>query len=197
MWTPIPQCAASPVRNGSPVSATCPVMPSPTRVCSTSIADPDADEVAAERDRPQVLALADEHAAVVVVDQEPELVGDRRADLGDVVEPAELRRDAVQHLQVRDRAELGRPRREAAVGPLGVPPPRRRRSGPCRAPWRSSSRPRRTRRARAGSPRAPGRPRCRSRGSPAPTGPNSVARDLLLDALGEPERLAAGRSRAR
>ena len=68
-------------------------------------------EIAAEGDRPQVVALADEHAAVVVVDQEAQLVGDRRADRGHVVEPAELRRDAVEHLQVRDRAELG-----AAVG---------------------------------------------------------------------------------
>ena len=68
---------------------------------------PGRREVAPEGDRAQIVAVADEDATVVVVDQQPELVGDRRADLRDVVQPAQLRRDAVQHLQVRDRAELG------------------------------------------------------------------------------------------
>ena len=68
---------------------------------------PRRGEVAPEGDRPEIVSVADEHAAVVVVDQQAELVGDRGADLGDVVQAAELRRDPVQHLQVRDRAELG------------------------------------------------------------------------------------------
>ena len=79
---------------------------------------PGGGEIAAEGDRAQVVALADEHAAVVVVDQQAELVGDRRADRGDVVQPAELRRDAVEHLQVRDRAELGATVGRPVAGPL-------------------------------------------------------------------------------
>ena len=77
-------------------------------------------QVAAERDRAEVVAVADEHAAVVVVDQKPELVGDRRADLRDVVQAAELRRDAVEHLEVRDRAELRAPRVDGCRGPLAA-----------------------------------------------------------------------------
>ena len=59
---------------------------------------------------------AEEDAAVVVVDQQPQLVRDRHADLGDVVEPVELRPEALQHLQVRDRADVLAPR--PAAGPL-------------------------------------------------------------------------------
>jgi hypothetical protein len=54
-----------------------------------------ARQVAAERDGDEVVAVADEDAAVVVVDQEPELVGDREADLGDVVELKTISRDDV------------------------------------------------------------------------------------------------------
>ena len=40
MWWPIPQFAASPVRNGAPVAATCPVTPTPTLIVSTSSTEP-------------------------------------------------------------------------------------------------------------------------------------------------------------
>ena len=97
------------MRNGSPVSSDVPGDP---------LADPGLqhlhrrarrDEVAAEGDRPQVVPVTDEDAAVVVIDQEPELLGDRGADLRDVVEPAQLRRHSVEQLQVGDRADLGAP----------------------------------------------------------------------------------------
>ena len=103
----MPQLAASPVRNGSPVAATWPVTPTPTFVASTSRADSGAlRQVAAERNRPEVVSVAEEDAAVVVVDQLPELVGDRGSDLVDLEQAAELARDAVQHLQVGDRADV-------------------------------------------------------------------------------------------
>ena len=94
--------------SGSPVSATRPVMPAPDddgeqlRRCSRV----GSRQVAAEGERHQVVAVANEHAAVVVVDEEPELVRDREPDLRDVVEPRELPREALQHLQVRDRANV-------------------------------------------------------------------------------------------
>ena len=42
----------------------------------------------------------------MVIDQEPELVGDHGADLAHVIEPVELSGEALQHLQVRDRAHV-------------------------------------------------------------------------------------------
>ena len=45
-------------------------------------------QVATKRDRPEVVPVAEEEAAVVVVDQLPELVGDRGADLVDLEQAA-------------------------------------------------------------------------------------------------------------
>ena len=64
------------------------------------------DEIAAEGDRNEVVLVAEEDAAVVVVDEEPELVRDREPDLLDVVEARELPGQALQHLHVRDRADV-------------------------------------------------------------------------------------------
>jgi len=72
------------------------------------------DEVAAERDRYDLVALDHHHAAVVVIDQEPELVGDHLADLAHVVQPVQLAREALQHLQVGDRAHVAAARGLAA-----------------------------------------------------------------------------------
>ena len=68
------------------------------------------EQIAAERDRHQILAVAEEHAAVVVVDELPELVRDREPDPRDVVQPRELPGEALEHLQVRDRAHVVAPR---------------------------------------------------------------------------------------
>src|SRR5207253_11156818 len=46
---------------------------------------------------------SDLDTAVVVVDEEPQLGRDRLADLAHVVEPVELARERLEHLQVRDR----------------------------------------------------------------------------------------------
>ena len=67
-------------------------------------------EVPPEGDRLELLALADEDTAVVVVDQEPELVGDRQPDLRDAVQARELPGQALQHLQMGDRADVVAPR---------------------------------------------------------------------------------------
>ena len=79
-------------------------------------------EVTAKRDEHEIVVVAKEHAAVVVIDQEPELVGDREPDLRDVVEARQLPGEALEHLQVRDRAHvvavdrrLGRPLARALV----------------------------------------------------------------------------------
>ena len=42
----------------------------------------------------------------MVVDQQAQLVGDREPDLRDVVEPGELPGEALEHLQVGDRADV-------------------------------------------------------------------------------------------
>ena len=63
-------------------------------------------QLALECDRQQVRALADEDAAVVVVDQQPQLVRDRHPDLADVVRAVELAGERLEHLQVRDRADV-------------------------------------------------------------------------------------------
>ena len=65
-----------------------------------------SDEVAAKSHRQEFVVLAEEDATVVVVDEQPELVGDRQPDLRDVVETRELSGKALQHLQVRDRAAV-------------------------------------------------------------------------------------------
>ena len=54
-----------------------------------------------------VVAVDDRDPAVVVVDQSTQLVGDRRPDLANVVQPVELAREALQHLEMRDRADAG------------------------------------------------------------------------------------------
>ena len=74
--------AASPIRSGSPVSATRPVMPRPTFVGRSSTGAPGSLERRSPRNAigSQVLAVAKEHAAVVVVDELPELVRDRQPD---------------------------------------------------------------------------------------------------------------------
>ena len=63
-------------------------------------------QLALECDRQQVRALADEDAAVVVIDQQPQLVRDRHPDLADVVRAVELAGQRLEHLQVRDRADV-------------------------------------------------------------------------------------------
>ena len=113
----MPQFAASPVRNGAPVAATCPVMPTPTLIASTSSTEPGrVREVAAERDRCEVVPVAEVDAAVVVVDQLAELVRDRGGDLLDLEQAAELGRDAVQHLEVGDRPQVLTARSTAGPG---------------------------------------------------------------------------------
>src|SRR5439155_6768418 len=62
--------------------------------------------VAAEADRTQLLAVQDVDAAVVVVDQLPELVGHRGADLAQLVQTVELAAETLEHLQMRDRAQV-------------------------------------------------------------------------------------------
>ena len=74
-----------------------------------------AGQLALEADRHEDLALADEDPAVVVVDQQPQLVRDRRADLCELVRPVELAAERLEHLQVGDRAD---------VAPAGVVPVR-------------------------------------------------------------------------
>jgi len=63
-------------------------------------------QIAAERDGKQLVSVAQEDSAVVVVDQETQLVGDGETDPGDVVQPGELSREALKHVQVRDRADV-------------------------------------------------------------------------------------------
>ena len=64
------------------------------------------EQLAAEGDRDDLVALDHRDPAVVIVDQQPELVGDHLADLAHVVEPVQLPGQALQHLQVRDRAHV-------------------------------------------------------------------------------------------
>jgi hypothetical protein len=73
---------------------------------SRRIARCGAGQVASERERDEVVLVAEEDSAVVVVDQQPQLVRDRETDLLDVVEPRELPREALEHLQVGDRANV-------------------------------------------------------------------------------------------
>src|SRR5205807_9479756 len=75
--------------------------------------------VASESDRPQLLALEDVDAAVVVVDELPQLVGHRGPDLRQLVEAVELPAEPLQHLQVGDRAQVAL-LRVAGLRPLDV-----------------------------------------------------------------------------
>jgi hypothetical protein len=68
-------------------------------------------DVAAPGDRHELVSGDDVDAAAVVVDEHPELVDDRLADLPHVVQAVELARQALQHLQVRDRAHVAPARR--------------------------------------------------------------------------------------
>ena len=74
-------------------------------------------EIAEEGHRDELVAVDDEDAAVVVVDERPELRGDRVADLAHVVEPVQSSGQALQHLQVRDRAHV-------PLDPRRIGPPR-------------------------------------------------------------------------
>ena len=76
-------------------------------------------EVAAKRDRAEVVSVAEEDAAVVVVDQLTQLVGNGGADLVDLEQSGEPARDAVEHLQVGERADVRAPRSQR-VGPLAL-----------------------------------------------------------------------------
>ena len=79
-------------------------------------------EVAEEGDRDELVAVGDEDAAVVVIDERPELSRDRVSDLPHVVQPVQPAGQALQHLQVRDRADV--PLDTRRIGPprsdLGV-----------------------------------------------------------------------------
>ena len=98
---------ASPISKDVPVSATRPVMPRPIRVGRAHrIARQCARQVSAERDEHEIVVVTEKHAAVVVVDQESELVGDGEPDLGHVVESRQLSGEALQHLQMSDRAHV-------------------------------------------------------------------------------------------
>ena len=139
----------------------------------------------AEGDRQEILAVADEDAAVVVVDQ---AVGARRRSS----RRSRRRRSAAPASPTRSGASSAvrssaRPRRVGS-GPSGrsiVARRRRRRRGSSRAPWPSSSRPPRTRRARAGSPRGRARLRARSRRSSRPAGLDLELAEPLRDPLCE------------
>ena len=120
MCWPMPQFAASPGQERLAGRRDVPVMPTPTLVASASSRPARSlRQIAAERDRSEVVSVAEEDAAVVVVDQLAELVGDRGADLGDLEQAAELARDAVQHLEVSDRAHVVRAAR-TGVGTLAL-----------------------------------------------------------------------------
>ena len=113
MRDPNSQFAASWMSRDSPVSAQRPVMPVPIFVRSSSKRERDRldDELAAERDGDELLAVDDEHATVVVIDQGAQLGCDLVADLADVVQAVELAAQALQHLHVRDRAHVALVRR--------------------------------------------------------------------------------------
>ena len=107
-------------RIDSPVSAARPVMPSPIlqRERLDALLGVRID-VAAPGDRDELVAVDDVDAAAVVVDEHPQLVHDRLADLAHVVQPVELAGEALQHLQVGDRADVAaRARRGGALALL-------------------------------------------------------------------------------
>ncbi len=102
----------------------------------------DGGQVATKGDGQEVVPVADEHAAVVVVDEESQLVGDREPDPLDVVQPRQLPGQALEHLEVGDRANVVPCRR------LGGPLRRRLVEGKDEAP--AASLRRHHRRLRAG-----------------------------------------------
>ena len=61
-----------------------------------------ARELPDERDRDHVVSFDEGDAAVVVVDQRPQLGRDHVPDLAHVVEPVQLPAQALQHLHVRN-----------------------------------------------------------------------------------------------
>ena len=65
-------------------------------------------ELASERDWHEHLAVHDEDPTVVVIDERPKLGCDLVADLAHVVEPVQLPAQTLQHLHVRDRANVAR-----------------------------------------------------------------------------------------
>ena len=75
--------------------------------------------LAAKRDRNEQRAVVDVDATGVIVDQRPELVHDRLADQGDVVEAVQLAGQALEHLQMGDRAQILLPARPARPGRPG------------------------------------------------------------------------------
>ncbi len=77
-------------------------------------------ESAEERDRDEIRPVGHEDAAVVVIDERPQLGRDLLADLADVVDAVELPAEALQHLQMRDRAHVARGRRRVGALGLGV-----------------------------------------------------------------------------
>ena len=74
-------------------------------------------ECAAERDRDEIVAVDDEHTAVVVIDQRAQLDGDLVADLVHIRQPVQLSGQALQHLHVSERAHVALDDRR--VRPLG------------------------------------------------------------------------------
>src|SRR5581483_1426520 len=91
-------------------------------------ADPDAQKLerqrdrvgaerAAERNRNELVAVDDEHATVVIVDQGPELGRDLVPDSVHVGEAVVLAALALQHLHVCERTDVAQP--GGGVGPLG------------------------------------------------------------------------------
>ena len=101
----------------SPVSAQWPVMPVADFVRSSSSGSATVSTTNSPRNAigNELIAVEDEHATVVVVDQLAQLVGDRHADLAHVVQAVELAAQALQHLQVRDRADVALVRRRVAA----------------------------------------------------------------------------------
>ena len=105
----------------SPSSAQRPVIPWPTFARSSSSGSAAISEVNSPRNEigTRSSAVDDEDATVVVIDQRAELGGDLVADLAHVVQPVQLPAQALQQLQVRDRAHVaGGHRRIGALGPV-------------------------------------------------------------------------------
>ena len=149
-----------------------------------------------ERDRTEVVAVAQDDAAVVVVDQQPKL-GRRSSRRSACTSFSRFSFPASDCSIFRCAIErTSRVAVDDGVRALRLGRRRRGRSGSCRGPSRSSSRPRRRRRARAGSSHAAAPARRRSTRSsrrPARTRP-SRARSARR--RGEAERVAAHRTTA-
>ena len=83
MRAPNSQFAASPISSDSPRSAQRPVMPSPILMRSSSSGSATVSTTNSPRNATgiELVAVDDEHATVVVVDERAELDGDLVADL--------------------------------------------------------------------------------------------------------------------